>query len=70
MSTKLYFREGDRVMARVSKPPIKAGMIGTIQRVFISVIDLYDVQFDDLPHPYILRGDQLAPLQQADKPPS
>ena len=70
MSTKLYFREGDRVMARVSKPPIKAGMIGTIQRVFISVIDLYDVQFDDLPHPYILRGNQLTSLQQADKPPS
>jgi hypothetical protein len=70
MSTKLYFREGDRVMARVSKSPIKAGMIGTIQRVFLSVIDLYDVQFDDLPHPYILHGDQLAPLQQAGKPPS
>jgi hypothetical protein len=70
MSTKPRFLEGDRVMAQVSVPPIKAGMIGTITRVFITVGDLYDVQFDDLPHPYILHGYQLAPLQQADKPPS
>ena len=70
MSTKLRFREGDRVMARVSLPPIKAGTIGTIKRVFITVGDLYDVQFDNLRHPYILHGYQLAPLQQADKPPS
>jgi hypothetical protein len=70
MATKLPFREGDRVIARVSTLPIKAGMIGTIQRVFMSVIDLYDVQFDDLPHPYILRGYQLALLQEADEPPS
>ena len=68
MSTKLRFLEGDRVMARVSVPPIKAGTIGTIQRVFLTIDDLYDVQFDDLHHPYILRGYQLAPLQQADTP--
>jgi hypothetical protein len=49
-------------------PPIRAGMVGTIQRVFLSVIDLYDVQFDDLPNPYILRGYQLALLQPEDEP--
>ena len=70
MFPKIPFREGDRITARVSIPPIKVGMVGTIQRVFMSVIDLYDVQFDDLPHPYILRGYQLALLQQPDEPPS
>jgi len=42
-SQKKPFREGDRVTARVSKPPIKAGMVGTIQRVFMSAIDRYIV---------------------------
>ena len=70
MSTKIPLREGDRVVAKYSIPPIKAGMVGTIQRVFMSVIDLYDVQFDDLTHPYILRAFQLALLPQEDEPPA
>ena len=70
MFQKTSFREGDRVTARMTLPPIKAGMVGTIQRVFLSVIDLYDVQFDDLMHPYILRGHQLALLERKDEPPA
>jgi hypothetical protein len=68
MFRKNAFREGDRVVARVTIPPIKAGMVGTIKRVFVSVIELYDVQFDDLTHPYILRGYQLSLFQRDDEP--
>ena len=69
MSNTLRFREGDRVRARVATPPIKTGMTGTIQRVYISAPDTYDVRFDDLPHLHILHAYQLELVKPADESP-
>jgi hypothetical protein len=49
-------REGDRVHIRVSTSRVAAGAIGTIQRVFLSVPNTYDVQFDTYPVPCVVLG--------------
>ena len=67
MTVKSYFREGDRVKAQISTPPIRAGMVGTILRVFMSASDTYDVQFDDLSTPRIMHGDQLVLVKPSER---
>lgn len=69
-SIKFHFYEGDRVRARVSTLLIEKGQIGTVQQVFLSVSDIYDVQFDDLLGPHIMHGDQLELVKSVDKSPS
>ena len=66
MSTNFHFCEGDRVRVRVSTLLIEKGQIGTVQQVFLSVSNIYDVQFDDLPDPHIMHGDQLELVEPAD----
>ena len=70
MSIQNRFYEGDRVKAEVPTQSVKRGMVGTVQRVYLSVTDTYDVQFDDLPTPHILFGDQLTLVESANKSPS
>jgi|GraSoiStandDraft_16_1057320.scaffolds.fasta_scaffold2398851_2 hypothetical protein len=58
-------QEGDRVRSRVTRDRLKAGMVGTVQQVFSSVDDIYDVVFDSDPIPVLMRGGEMERLEQA-----
>jgi hypothetical protein len=60
-----YFQEGDRVRSRVTRRYIKAGMIGTVRRLFLSVDHTYDVVFDRNNPPVAMRGYELERIEQA-----
>jgi hypothetical protein len=53
------FQLGDRVRSRTTTEYIKAGMVGTVQRVFLSVDDTYDIVFDGKHRPVVMRGHEL-----------
>ena len=53
------FQLGDRVRSRTTTGYIKAGMVGTVQRVFLSVDDTYDIVFDGKHRPVVMRGHEL-----------
>ena len=59
------FAVGDRVRARTSIHGLPTGTLGTIRRVLPSVNELYDVQFDEHPNLYAVRGDHLEPANDA-----
>jgi hypothetical protein len=61
----LRFQVGDRVLSRVARDKFKAGMVGTVLRVFLSVEDVYDVLFDGKRQPVVVRGDDLERVEQA-----
>ena len=58
-------QEGDRVRSRVTRDRLKAGMVGTVQQVFSSVDDIYDVVFDGDPVPVLMRGGEMERGEQA-----
>ena len=58
-------QEGNRVRSRVTRDRLKAGMVGTVQQVFSSVDDIYDVVFDSDPIPVLMRGGEMERLEQA-----
>jgi len=59
-----HFQEGDRVRSRVTRRYIKAGMIGTVRRLFLSVDHTYDVVFDRNNPPVAMRGYELERVEQ------
>ena len=61
----LRFRVGDRVLSRVARDKFKAGMVGTVRRVFLSIDDVYDVLFDGKCQPVVVHGDDLQRVEQA-----
>jgi hypothetical protein len=62
---ELRFQVGDRVVSRVARDKFRAGMLGTVRRVFLSVDDVYDVLFDGKHRLVAMRGRELEPLEQA-----
>jgi hypothetical protein len=60
----MHFQEGDRVRSLVTRRYIKAGMIGTVRRQFLSVDHTYDVVFDRKHPPIAMRGYELEPVEQ------
>ena len=61
----LRFQVGDRVLSRVARGKFKAGMLGTVRRVFVSVDDVYDVLFDGKHKLVAMRGHELERVEQA-----
>ena len=61
----LRFQVGDRVVSRVARDKFRAGMLGTVRRVFLSVEDVYDVFFDGKQQPVVVGGDDLERVEQA-----
>ena len=59
-----HFQEGDRVRSRVTRDRLKAGMVGTVQQVFSSVDDIYDVVIDGDPVPVLMRGGEMERVEQ------
>ena len=59
-----HFEIGDRIRARISIHGVPMGTPGTIRRLFSSGDDLYDVEFDNHPRLYAVRGGDLEPLDQ------
>jgi hypothetical protein len=59
-----HFQEGDRVRSRVSRSNVKAGMIGTVRRLFLSFDHTYDVLFDRKHQPVVMRGYELERVEQ------
>ena len=57
----MYFAVGDRVRLCVLTPFARVGEVGTIRRVFASIYDLYDVQFDDLIGTRLIYGREMRP---------
>ena len=55
------FRVGDRVRARVATIGVPAGAPGTVQSLYMVIDDLYEVLFDGLIGPYLMREDELEP---------
>jgi len=64
----MRFQEGDRVRARESGARVKAEMIGTVVSVYTVLLDTYQVEFDDLPVPFILDGRALEPVSDDHEP--
>ena len=62
---ELRFQVGDRVLLRVARDKFKAGMLGTVRRVFLSVDDVYDVLFDGKRRLVAMRGRELERVEQA-----
>ena len=62
---ELRFQVGDRVLSRVARDKFKAGMLGTVRRVFLSVDDVYDVLFDGKHRLVAMRGRELERVEQA-----
>jgi hypothetical protein len=65
--TRPPFAVGDRV--RIRKSSWRAGLKGTIQRVYLSLADTYEVWFDGEPISHIVHGQLLEPLLTADDQP-
>jgi hypothetical protein len=59
-----HFQEADRVRSRVTRRYIKAGMIGTVRRLFLAVDHTYDVVFDRNNPPVAMRGYELERVEQ------
>jgi hypothetical protein len=59
------FQVGDRVKARATIGQVRAGMLGTIRRAFISIPDAYHVQFDDYPIPRMIQRRELERVARA-----
>ena len=59
------FQVGDRVRSRVTRGDLRPGMVGTVQRSFLSVDDTYDVVFDSKRTPVLMRGHELERVEQA-----
>jgi hypothetical protein len=59
------FQVGDRVRSRVTRGDLRAGMVGTVQRSFLSVDNIYDVFFDSKRTPVLMRGHELERVEQA-----
>ena len=62
-----HIQEGDRVRSRVTRDRLKAGLVGTVQQVFSSVDDIYDVVFDSDPIPVLMRGGEMERVEQAEE---
>jgi hypothetical protein len=60
------FTVGEHVRVRAAIPVARAGTVGTIQLVYYSVDDLYEVQFDGDTHPELMRA---GVLERADGTP-
>ena len=60
MTTMLVvFRAGDRIKVRITTPFVQAGTLGTILRVYRSLADAYDIQFDRDSHHWVMQGRDL-----------
>mgnify|MGYP003575773225 CR=1 FL=1 len=58
MTTMLgVFRVGDRIKVRITTPFVQAGTLGTILRVYRSLANAYDIQFDRDSHHWNLSAD-------------
>jgi hypothetical protein len=58
------FRSGDRVRLRAGCPVAKAGTAGTIQFVYRSVVDLYEIRFDGHTRAQMMRACELEPVDR------
>jgi hypothetical protein len=64
------FAVGDRVRLRVRKSGWRAALSGTIQRVYHSLDDTYEVLFDGAPTSQMVRGRVLERIaEEEDQPP-
>ena len=61
--TEKRLEVGDRIRARISIHGVSMGASGTIRRVLAGGIDLYDVQFDNHPNLYAVRGSHLEHIE-------
>ena len=59
------FKVGDRVKARATIGRVRVGTLGTIRRVFMSIPNTYDVQFDDYPSPWMMQRRELERVEGA-----
>jgi hypothetical protein len=57
----VLFRAGDRIKVRISTPFVQAGTLGTILRVYRSLANAYDIQFDRDSHHWVMQGRDLEP---------
>jgi hypothetical protein len=55
----IVFRAGDRIKVRITTPFVQAGTLGTILRVYRSLANAYDIQFDQDPHHWVMQGRDL-----------
>jgi hypothetical protein len=55
----VVFKAGDRIKVRISTPFVQAGTLGTILRVYRSLANAYDIQFDRDSHHWIMQGRDL-----------
>ena len=63
------FQVGDRVRLRARIEIVPAGAIGTVLRVFSTISDMYEVQFEGFLRPYLVYGRDLQALDDAPPPP-
>jgi hypothetical protein len=62
------FKVGDRVKARATIGRVRVGTLGTIRRVFSSIPNTYDVQFDDYPSPWMMQRRELEYVARVPQP--
>jgi hypothetical protein len=62
------FKVGDRVKARATFGRVRVGTLGTIRRVFSSIPNTYDVQFDDYPTPWMMQRRELERVAGVSQP--
>jgi hypothetical protein len=62
------FAVGERVKERISIHGVPLDTPGTIRRVFASLDNLYDVQFDQQANLYAVRGHDLTRADAASQP--
>ena len=53
------FEVDDRIKVRISTPFVQVGTLGTILRVYRSVADAYEIQFDQDLHHWVMQGRDL-----------
>lgn len=61
------FEVDDRIKVRISTPFVRAGTLGTILRVYRSVADAYEIQFDRDPHHWVMQARDLERLGSVPK---
>ena len=59
MSMLVVFKAGDRIKVRISTPFVQAGTLGTVLRVYRSLANAYDIQFDRDSHHWVMQGRDL-----------
>jgi hypothetical protein len=50
-----FFKVSDRIKVRISTPFVQAGTLGTVLRVYRSLANAYDIQFDRDCHHWVMQ---------------